>query len=153
MYRIAPSLVDTNCWLEWGYKEDEIDLPTGFTNTFLSLLGYAARAKAINTLIEKENKCTLTEIMDQLSTSIADSVVASLADDCGIRDFVFLAKSYMPPEKLNIRSDTVFINRAGIFQLIRGSRISKAKEFTAWIDNDVLPTPCNRGEYVVTGCQ
>lgn len=39
-----------------------------------------------------------------------------------------------------INSDYVFINEPGLYQLIFGSKLEKAKEFQRWVFNEVLPS-------------
>ncbi len=40
-----------------------------------------------------------------------------------------------------------FINRAGLFELIQGSKMPKAQEFRDWINSDLLPKLCDNGKY------
>ncbi|GIY52790.1 baculovirus repeated ORF c [Caerostris extrusa] len=46
-----------------------------------------------------------------------------------------------------IQKRSKFINRAGLFELIDQSRMPKAIEFKHWVNNDLLPTLCETGEY------
>lgn len=59
--------------------------------------------------------------------------------------FVLPATSSVALESL--RPNSLFLTVAGLFQLIRGSRLPRAAEFRRWIDNDVLPTLFERQEY------
>ncbi|GIX96945.1 BRO-B [Caerostris extrusa] len=46
-----------------------------------------------------------------------------------------------------IQKRSKFINRAGLFELIDKSRMPRAIEFKHWVNNDLLPTLCETGEY------
>ncbi|AJD09209.1 baculovirus repeated namegeneORF [Condylorrhiza vestigialis mutiple nucleopolyhedrovirus] len=47
----------------------------------------------------------------------------------------------------SLHSKSKFINRAGLFELIQSSRMPKAQQFKQWINTDLLPKLCDKGEY------
>nr|QOI08494.1 BRO-A protein [Helicoverpa armigera SNPV] len=47
----------------------------------------------------------------------------------------------------NMKPNTKFINRAGVFELINASDMPGAKRFQVWNNNDLLPSLCQEGEY------
>lgn len=119
-------------------------------NPFAELLEYHNVRDAIDSIIERNNR---KYFKDVLGSNIPQEYVGTKGNSH--RPVGHLSPTTektldtTPSTSLKLRSNTVFINRAGIFQLIRGSKMPKAKEFTAWIDNDVLPTLCEHGEYNV----
>jgi len=46
-----------------------------------------------------------------------------------------------------IQKKTMFINTAGLFELISKSRMPKAMEFKSWINRNLLPKLCHKGNY------
>ena len=47
----------------------------------------------------------------------------------------------------NYKSKAVIINESGVYALVFGSKLPKAKEFKRWVTNDVLPTIRKHGLY------
>jgi len=47
----------------------------------------------------------------------------------------------------NMQPNTVFINESGLYSLILGSKLPKAKEFKRWVTSEVLPALRKTGEY------
>nr|QGX02320.1 bro-d [Mamestra configurata nucleopolyhedrovirus A] len=47
----------------------------------------------------------------------------------------------------SIHPQSKFINRAGLFELIQGSKMPKAKEFRNWVNSDLLVKLSDTGEY------
>ena len=47
----------------------------------------------------------------------------------------------------NIQSNTIFLNEAGLYQLIFNSKLPVAHHFKQWIFNDVLPSIRKTGQY------
>lgn len=45
----------------------------------------------------------------------------------------------------------VIINESGLYSLILGSKLEKAKEFKRWVTVEVLPTIRKTGGYIVCG--
>ncbi len=58
----------------------------------------------------------------------------------------FIGESGKPPLK-NIDKQTIFINLAGFFNLIHGSKKPIAKKIKSWLDNEVLPSLVKHGSY------
>jgi len=52
-----------------------------------------------------------------------------------------------PSRGKTIQKNTMFINKAGLFELIDKSRMPKAIEFKSWINNNLLPKLCDTGKY------
>nr|AGE61478.1 BRO-B [Chrysodeixis chalcites nucleopolyhedrovirus] len=97
-------------------------------NPFAKALNYSLPHIAISKFVTNENQKTYEEINPIRFTSTDDS-------------------SVLPR---NIKSNTKFINRAGVFELINASTMPAAKRFKAWNTNDLLPTLCQQGEYSMT---
>ena len=60
------------------------------------------------------------------------------------KDFVSGSRVFFLKENLelclqNIKSSSIFINQAGLFELMNKSTMPKAKEFQHWVNSDVLP--------------
>lgn len=49
----------------------------------------------------------------------------------------------------NYKSKVVLINESGLYALVFGSKLEKAKEFKRWVTSEVLPTLRKTGEYKV----
>ena len=43
------------------------------------------------------------------------------------------------------------INESGVYALVFGSKLAKAKEFKRWVTHDILPTIRKTGGYVISG--
>nr|AGE61330.1 BRO-B [Chrysodeixis chalcites nucleopolyhedrovirus]AGE61778.1 BRO-B [Chrysodeixis chalcites nucleopolyhedrovirus] len=97
-------------------------------NPFAEALKYSKPNKAILEKVSTENQKIYEEI---------NSYRIGTGDD----------SSVLPR---NIKSNTKFINRAGVFELINASEMPAAKRFKAWNTNDLLPTLCQQGEYSMT---
>lgn len=50
-----------------------------------------------------------------------------------------------------VQAKSKFINRAGLFELIQGSKMPKAKEFRSWVNSDLLVKLSDTGEYTIDG--
>ena len=51
----------------------------------------------------------------------------------------------------NYKSKATIINESGLYSLILGSKLEKAKEFKRWVTAEVLPTIRKTGGYIVCG--
>lgn len=54
-------------------------------------------------------------------------------------------------DSLGRKQDTTIINESGLYSLILGSKLEKAKEFKRWVTAEVLPTIRKTGGYI-KGC-
>jgi len=97
-------------------------------NPFATILNYARSNKAVATHVSSQNQRLLCD----LTKHGADDVIR--AHHCGA-----LTSSLHPQTK--------FINQAGLFELIQGSKMPKAQEFRQWVSSDLLPKLCNTGVY------
>ncbi|ACH69406.1 bro [Trichoplusia ni granulovirus LBIV-12] len=97
-------------------------------NPFATILNYARSNKAVATHVSSQNQRLLCD----LTKHGADDVIR--AHHCGA-----LTSSLHPQTK--------FINQAGLFELIQGSKTPKAQEFRQWVSSDLLPKLCNTGVY------
>ena len=82
-------------------------------------LGYSNTKKAIQTHVWEEDKCTLGEFQ-------------------------------RGPSQLPLcggQPNTILITEQGVYQLIFGSELKRAKEFRRWVFSDVLPTIRKTGSY------
>jgi prophage antirepressor-like protein len=82
-------------------------------------LGYSNTKKAIQTHVWEEDKCTLGEFQ-------------------------------RGPSQLPLcggQPNTIFITEQGVYQLIFGSELKRAKEFRRWVFRDVLPSIRKTGSY------
>jgi len=52
-------------------------------------------------------------------------------------------------DTIDIHPQTVFINESGLYSLILGSKLPKAKEFKRWVTSEVLPALRKTGEYKI----
>lgn len=85
-------------------------------------LGYGNATKAVRDHVEKEDKIMGGQ---NSSPSITDS----------------LGRTQYP----------VWINESGLYSLILGSKLKKAKEFKHWVTAEVLPTIRKTGGYINPG--
>ena len=83
---------------------------------FAKALGYANCEQAIRELISEENRIDYKKIKSAIKNNFDDSL-----------------------KKKKISSQTVFINEAGLYELINSSRKPNAKAFQEWITNELLP--------------
>ena len=78
-------------------------------------------------------KAVWDHVWDKDKTNLKEFQRGSLAD---------------PP--LNCQPNTVLINEQGVYQLIFGSELKRAKEFRRWVFKEVLPSIRKTGTYQVT---
>lgn len=89
-----------------------------------------------------------------------DSPLFCAKDICHVLQYVNQAdalKKHVDPEdvfKLNIQTSTGiraanFINESGLYCLIFGSKLEKAKEFKRWVTSEVLPSIRKTGSYTM----
>ena len=52
-----------------------------------------------------------------------------------------------PPLVLNFQGSTLYLNESGLYSLIFGSKLEKAKSFKIWVTKDVLPSIRKTGRY------
>lgn len=88
-------------------------------NPFARILEYSNYNKAVRIHVSVQNQICLEEIRVAHNGPITSSI--------------------HPMSK--------FINRAGLFELIQGSKMPKAQEFKQWVNSDLLVKLCNDGEY------
>nr|ANS71031.1 baculovirus repeated ORF o [Lymantria dispar multiple nucleopolyhedrovirus] len=93
-------------------------------NRFAEALGYAKPNKVVSEKVSAENQKTFEEINPYRF---------------GTGELLLLPR--------NIKLNSKFINRAGVFELINSSEMPAAKRFKTWNTNDLLPTLCQEGEY------
>lgn len=101
-------------------------------NNFAASLQYVFPKNAISSFVTAENKRTLRSLVGQSTIVYSTSSVLD-----GNDEKVNSTKS--SSILTDLKSNTVFINRRGIVQLIHGSSMSKAKDFAVWIEDVVLP--------------
>ncbi|QUJ09327.1 Bro-b protein [Gynaephora ruoergensis nucleopolyhedrovirus] len=94
-------------------------------NPFAEALNYSNVNRAIRVHVSKNNQKTLEELWSDRNGPTDES-------------------SILPR---SIQSQTKFINRAGVFELINASEMPAAKKFKQWNTNDLLPKLCQEGEY------
>ena len=88
--------------------------------TVASILGYSNSRKAINDHVDEEDKCKLDELKSRGNDSL--------------------------PLTWNLKN-TIYINESGLYCLILGSKMDKAKEFKRWVTKEVLPSIRKTGRY------
>nr|AXE72235.1 baculovirus repeated ORF [Anticarsia gemmatalis multiple nucleopolyhedrovirus] len=88
-------------------------------NPFARVLEYANAPKAVTKFVSNNNQKCCEEIQSAQSGQITSS----------------------------LHPHSKFINRAGLFELIQSSRMPKAQQFKQWINTDLLPKLCDKGEY------
>lgn len=94
-------------------------------NDVAEILGYSNPNKAIQVHVDDEDKKTLD-----------------------FKGFSHFGKSLWGE---NDFSNKIVINESGVYALIFGSKLAKAKEFKRWVTHDVLPTIRKTGGYVESG--
>nr|QNH90555.1 bro-d [Mamestra configurata nucleopolyhedrovirus A] len=88
-------------------------------NSFARILQYANAPKAVSTFVSESNQKTYENFQAARLGQITSSI--------------------HPMSK--------FINRAGLFELIQGSKMPKAQEFRNWVNSDLLVKLSDTGEY------
>ena len=88
--------------------------------TVADILGYLNSRKAINDHVDSKDKCSLKELKSRGNET--------------------------PPLTWNL-GNTIYINESGLFCLIFGSKMEKAKEFKLWVTKVVLPSIRKTGKY------
>ncbi|ACH88589.1 BRO-B [Helicoverpa armigera multiple nucleopolyhedrovirus] len=91
-------------------------------NPFARILQYANAPKAISTYVGNNNQ----KYFEELQSSQAGQT--------------YVTSSY-------VQTKSKFINRAGLFELIQGSKMPKAQEFRNWVNSDLLVKLSDTGEY------
>lgn len=112
----------TNKNLEVISLTDENNELWMLANPFARILEYSNAPKAISMYVTENNQLCLEQIRS-----------AQLGQTCMTSSFV--------------QAKSKFINRAGLFELIQGSKMPRAQEFKQWINSDLLPKLCDNGEY------
>jgi prophage antirepressor-like protein len=100
--------------------------------TFTTILEFSNHQSAIENNVDKNCKKTLEEI-------VQDNIAIELQSrqSCDLEP--------IPP--LQLQSQSIFINRAGILELIQRSKMPKANEFKLWVNGEVLPQIIDEGSY------
>ncbi|QYC92708.1 Baculovirus repeated ORF 7 [Trabala vishnou gigantina nucleopolyhedrovirus] len=93
-------------------------------NPFAKILDYSRTNDSVRQHVSSQNQKNYNEIQVR-RIDVDDSSVSSR----------------------KLHSQSKFINRAGLFELIQGSKMPKAQEFKNWINSDLLPKLCDEGNY------
>nr|AOL57036.1 BRO-A [Chrysodeixis includens nucleopolyhedrovirus]QGW49165.1 BRO-A [Chrysodeixis includens nucleopolyhedrovirus]QGW49445.1 BRO-A [Chrysodeixis includens nucleopolyhedrovirus]QGW49725.1 BRO-A [Chrysodeixis includens nucleopolyhedrovirus]QGW49865.1 BRO-A [Chrysodeixis includens nucleopolyhedrovirus] len=64
-----------------------------------------------------------------------------------VRNYEYFRARRIDVDDVTLHPKSKFINRAGLFELIQASRMPRAQEFRDWINSDLLPKLCDKGEY------
>lgn len=91
-------------------------------NPFARILEYSKPNKAILEKVSQQNTKNLEQLRSYRIGTVDDSW-------------------------MSLHPQSKFINRAGLFELIQGSRMPKAQEFKKWVNSDLLPKLCDEGNY------
>lgn len=62
-------------------------------------------------------------------------------------------KRFCPISSASGTQDTIVINESGLYSLIFGSKMDKAKDFKRWVTSEVLPAIRKTGSYSIIGRQ
>lgn len=98
---------------------------------------------------------SLTVLGDDLSPLFVAKQVCSFL---GFKDPINAVKAHVDPEdlckvemldRLNRKQLVNCVNESGLYALIFGSKLPKAKQFKRWVTNEVLPTIRKQGFYAV----
>lgn len=96
---------------------------------------------------------SLTVLGDVLSPLFVAKQVCSFL---GFKDPINAVKAHVDPEdlckvemldRLNRKQLVNCVNESGLYALIFGSKLPKAKQFKRWVTNEVLPTIRKQGHY------
>lgn len=96
---------------------------------------------------------SLTVLGDDLSPLFVAKQVCSFL---GFKDPINAVKAHVDPEdlckvemldRLNRKQLVNCVNESGLYALIFGSKLPKAKQFKRWVTNEVLPTIRKQGYY------
>ena len=74
----------------------------------------------------------------------------AVADHCDEGD---VTKRYTPTKNqygAEVNQSITFVNESGLYALIFGSKLQKAKEFKRWVTSEVLPTIRRTGQYSIS---
>lgn len=124
---------DTNYQLCTYTIADSFDNLWFLADSFIIILELASSHNTHNTIMDMVSEENRRSLDDLLGMNI-------VVHDPNTIDSTFEAVTNV--NKIDLRATSVFINQAGIFELIGASGMSKAKEFTVWMENEVLPTLC-----------
>nr|AFS51929.1 DekiORF51 [Dendrolimus kikuchii nucleopolyhedrovirus] len=100
-------------------KDDDSGQLWMLANPFARVLDYTNARNAVSKFVSDNNQICYNNIKAHRSEALASS----------------------------LHPQSKFINRAGLFELIQGSKMPRAQEFKRWINSDLLPKLCAEGEY------
>ena len=101
--------------------------------TVADILGYLNSRKAINDHVDSKDKCKLNELKSKGNDSLPLTDQKSKSNDS-------------LPLTGNLKN-TIYINESGLYSLILGSKMNKAKDFKRWVTKEVLPSIRKTGKY------
>lgn len=109
-----------------------------------------------NTIAFTFQNSSLTVLGDVLNPLFIAKQVCSIL---GFKDSINAVKAHVDPEdvckieildRLNRKQLVNCVNESGLYALIFGSKLPKAKQFKRWVTNEVLPAIRKQGYYQVT---
>ena len=106
--------------------------------TVADILGYLNSRKAINDHVDSKDKCSLKELKSGGLNSLPLTEVGENDQKSKSNDSL--------PLTGNLKN-TIYINESGLYSLILGSKMNKAKDFKRWVTKEVLPSIRKTGRY------
>ena len=106
--------------------------------TVADILGYLNSRKAINDHVDSKDKCKLNELKSWGLNSLPLTEVGENDQKSKSNDSL--------PLTGNLKN-TIYINESGLYSLILGSKMNKAKDFKRWVTKEVLPSIRKTGRY------
>ena len=101
-------------------------------------MGYLNSRKAINDHVDSKDKCSLKELKSGGLNSLPLTEVGENDQKSKSNDSL--------PLTGNLKN-TIYINESGLYSLILGSKMNKAKDFKRWVTKEVLPSIRKTGRY------